>query len=229
MAISGSFVADGTVVTAVVTGSGGVGTYRVSISQNIGSANRAKSFSAVDNTPIRLYGSGITITAKSYTLNNSSTASGRLNGVITYPSNWVGLTEGASANDIIQYGTITNTVSTEFNPSGTATLLLKDVAGVVEGAVVTFATNGGAVGTVISVDYNTKQIVIDAPITVDFPNNTQLRFTADGWVIDYENNSTGMEEYVVNSNTGIQYRNNNGIWRQSYTGYYDQGQWRVII
>lgn len=236
LAVRGKNVFSGTRIIGFNSGSGGVGTYTVDTEQVVGSTAKQVAMVGVDVTVVDYLGSGVQMTATSYTLsttNNIPTAT-RLNAVVTYASRWPGLTTGARANDIIQYGTIGTNVTTEFTPAGSTVITVKSVDGIVEGMVATFTSTGASIVTggpvtVLNVDYNNRQVVIDTATTLDFPNETALTFSGDGWYVDFENATIGQPEYVTNTTTGIQYRNNDGVWRQSYTGYYDQGQWRVII
>lgn len=144
--------------------------------------------------------------------------------------NWPGLTAGASANDIIEYGTIVTRVLVNGNQLvGSTVLQLESIDGVVVGYAVTDAAGGGAIGLVTSVDYNSMTCIIDTALTVDIINQTPLNFTGTGWFISYNAPASTTVDYVTNTTSGIQYRLNNNIWRKSYEGYYDQGSWNITI
>jgi hypothetical protein len=145
---------------------------------------------------------------------------------------WMGLTAGAHANDIIEYGSHVTSIISAPNYTGSTTLQLTSIDGVVVGYVVTDKLSGVTLGTVLSVDYSSMSCVIDTALTVDIINGDVLNFTGTGWFISYDSLdpvNLANVDYVVNNTTGVQYRINEGVWRQSYTGFYSAGNWRVII
>jgi hypothetical protein len=142
---------------------------------------------------------------------------------------WKGLTEGAGANDIIEYGTITTSHLTLPSTLGSTQLHLKTTNGIWTGYTVTFALNGTSIGTVLFVDHDSGIVTLDTPLAIIIKENDTITFSGTGWGISYDATATSNTEYVTNLTTNIQYRINGGVWRQSYTGYYDAGQWRVII
>lgn len=141
---------------------------------------------------------------------------------------WPGLTRGAKANDIIEYGNISRTVNTVGTQAlGTTTLTLADVGDIDVGYVVTDTATSATIGTVTVVMYDSNQIVIDTALTAAISNGSSLTVTGTGWFVDYR--PSDAVDYVTNTTSGIQYRINDGVWRKSYDGYYEAGEWRVVI
>lgn len=62
------------------------------------------------------------------------------------------------------------------------------------------------------------------------PANSIIQYNGLNWVISF--NSTAdldAQEFVTNITTGIQYRYVEGTWVKSYEGWYEAGDWRIII
>jgi hypothetical protein len=141
---------------------------------------------------------------------------------------WPGLTRGARANDIIEYGAVSFSIFTSgTQASGTTTLTLNDVGGIDVGYQVKDKATGGVLGLVTTVLYDSNQVIIDTATTSAISNGVELTVTGTGWFVDYTPGTS--VEYVTNTTSGIQYRINNGVWRKSYDGYYPAGEWRVVI
>jgi hypothetical protein len=144
---------------------------------------------------------------------------------------WEGLTTGARANDIIEFGAITfNVTVAGTQADGTTSIVLQDASRMVSGYTIrdVVATNGLPV-TVTSVDYNSNTITIDTGLTEGLVNAASLRVDGNAWFVSFDNNTNATVHYVTNNTTGIQYRWNSGTWRKCFEGYYDQGSWRIII
>lgn len=141
---------------------------------------------------------------------------------------WPGLTRGATANDIIEYGSISRTVLTSGTQAlGASTLTLVSVADIDVGYTITDTVSGATLGVVTVVMYDSNQIVIDTALASAISNGVSLTVTGTGWFVDYH--PSDAVDYVTNTTSGIQYRINGGVWRKSYDGYYEQGEWRVVI
>lgn len=60
--------------------------------------------------------------------------------------------------------------------------------------------------------------------------NDIIEFNGTIWTIDFNSRaSTDNMDLVTNITTGIQYRFSDGTWIKSWEGWYDQGDWRIII
>ena len=61
--------------------------------------------------------------------------------------------------------------------------------------------------------------------------NDIIQFNASTmkWVVSFNAANTTTVEYVTNLTTGIQYRYTNGMWMKSYEGWYDQGDYSIVI
>jgi alkylated DNA nucleotide flippase Atl1 len=141
---------------------------------------------------------------------------------------WQGLTRGARANDIIQYGSSTYSVFTSGTQAlGTTTLTLNDVGDIDIGYQVKDKVSGTLLGLVTTVLYDSNQIIINTATTAAISNGVELSIVGTGWYVDYTPGTS--VEYVTNTTSGIQYRINDGVWRKSYDGYYPQGDWRIVI
>jgi hypothetical protein len=141
---------------------------------------------------------------------------------------WQGLTRGARANDIIQYGSSTYSVFTSGTQAlGATTLTLDDVGDIDIGYQVKDKVSGTLLGLVVVVLYDSNQVIIDTATTAAISNGVELSIVGTGWYVAYTPGSS--VEYVTNTTSGIQYRINNGVWRKSYDGYYPQGDWRIVI
>jgi hypothetical protein len=141
---------------------------------------------------------------------------------------WQGLTRGARANEIIEYGSSTYTVLTSGTQViGGTTLTLNDVGDIDVGYEVKDKVSGTSLGFVTVVLYDSNQVIIDTSLPAAISNGVELNVIGTGWYVDYTPGSS--VEYVTNTTSGIQYRINDGVWRKSYDGYYNQGDWRVVI
>jgi hypothetical protein len=49
------------------------------------------------------------------------------------------------------------------------------------------------------------------------------------WVVSFNSTAVTSVEYVLNMTTGIQYRWADGYWMKSYEGWYDQGDYSIVI
>jgi hypothetical protein len=146
------------------------------------------------------------------------------------PAVWPGLTDGAHANDIIEFGAITFNVTVAGTQAGSTTsIVLQDASRMVSGYTIRDVATNGLLGTVTSVDYNSNTITINTPLTAGLVNAASLRVDGNAWFVSFDNNTNATVHYVTNNTTGIQYRWNNGTWRKCFEGYYDQGSWRIII
>lgn len=60
--------------------------------------------------------------------------------------------------------------------------------------------------------------------------NSIIQYTGTQWIVSFDAAANpNALEYVVNLTTQIQYRYSSGSWMKSYEGWYDDGDWRIII
>ena len=59
--------------------------------------------------------------------------------------------------------------------------------------------------------------------------NDIIQYTAGQWVVSFDSAASTNTEYVTNLTTDIQYRYTNNIWVKSYEGFYDQGDYSIVI
>lgn len=60
--------------------------------------------------------------------------------------------------------------------------------------------------------------------------NSIIQYTGTQWIVSFDATANiDALEYVVNLTTQIQYRYSSGSWMKSYEGWYDDGDWRIII
>ena len=52
---------------------------------------------------------------------------------------------------------------------------------------------------------------------------------AGRWVVSFDNQSATTPQFVLNLNTNVQYRYTNGEWTKSFEGFYDQGDFHIVI
>lgn len=61
------------------------------------------------------------------------------------------------------------------------------------------------------------------------PRNSIIEFNGLNWTISFNASTSTSTEYVLNLTTQIQYRFVDGQWMKSYEGWYEQGDWRIIL
>ena len=141
---------------------------------------------------------------------------------------WPGLTRGAKANDIIEYGSVSYALKTSGTQAlGATTLTLADVGDIDVGYTIKDTASSATLGVVTAVLYDDNQVVIDTALTTAISSGVSLTATGTGWFVDYTPGTA--VDFVTNTTSGIQYRINDGVWRKSYDGYYEAGEWRIII
>jgi hypothetical protein len=57
----------------------------------------------------------------------------------------------------------------------------------------------------------------------------QYNAGAGQWEVSFDSQAATTVEFVTNLVTNVQYRYTNGMWVKSYEGWYDQGDWSVVI
>lgn len=144
---------------------------------------------------------------------------------------WGGLV--AHANDIIEYGTNTIITTTSDNSlAGGYIISVSDNTGIKVGFEV--AGDGIMVGTKVT-NVNGKIITIDTPLINSFGVGVQITFTKDDtWYVSFDSNGgagspASQVQFIENMTTNIQYRWYNGQWTKSYEGFYDAGDWSIVI
>jgi hypothetical protein len=62
-------------------------------------------------------------------------------------------------------------------------------------------------------------------------SNDIIEYNGTEWVVDFNAEEATSIEYVTNLNTNVQYRYvpNESIWMKSYEGWYDQGDYSIVI
>lgn len=59
--------------------------------------------------------------------------------------------------------------------------------------------------------------------------NDIIEYDGTNWTIVFDSINATDIEFVINLTTGVQYRFSEDSWVKSYEGYYDAGDWRIII
>lgn len=59
--------------------------------------------------------------------------------------------------------------------------------------------------------------------------NDIIQYDGTAWSVVFDSVNATDIEFVTNLTTGVQYRFSEDTWVKSYEGYYDQGDWRIII
>jgi len=61
--------------------------------------------------------------------------------------------------------------------------------------------------------------------------NDIIQYTASTskWTVNFDSQSSTTTEYVTNTTSGVQYRYAEGAWMKSYEGWYDQGDYNIVI
>jgi hypothetical protein len=56
-----------------------------------------------------------------------------------------------------------------------------------------------------------------------------IEFNGTNWFVSFDSNQVDVTETVTNLTTNMQYRYIDGEWTKSWEGWYDQGDWRIIL
>lgn len=59
--------------------------------------------------------------------------------------------------------------------------------------------------------------------------NDIIEFDGVDWIVSFDSTQLTDIQYVTNLTTGIQYRYAEGMWMKSYEGWYDQGDYSIVI
>jgi len=59
--------------------------------------------------------------------------------------------------------------------------------------------------------------------------NDIIEYDGTQWTVAYDSVSDTYTQYVTNLTSGVQYRYNDGAWMKSYEGWYDQGDYSIVI
>jgi hypothetical protein len=59
--------------------------------------------------------------------------------------------------------------------------------------------------------------------------NSIIEYDGTSWFVSFDSAYLSDVQYVTNLTTGIQYRYAEGIWMKSYEGWYDQGDYSIVI
>jgi len=157
-----------------------------------------------------------------------------------YPSpttigpNWAGLTQGAGANDIIEYVEYSGVALSKQvydRPNGVAAgstvITLNDTENIVAGFEMFMGAN--LLGLVTHVDHDNSTITIDTPLVSNLVFGAALSFTGTAWQVVFNSVASVDVEYVTNLTSDVQYRYVDGGWMKSWENFYDQGSFRIII
>jgi hypothetical protein len=66
-------------------------------------------------------------------------------------------------------------------------------------------------------------VVANANDIIEYNSSTGM------WNVSFNSQSTTTTEYVTNLTTGVQYRFTNNSWIKSFEGWYDQGDYNIVI
>ena len=61
------------------------------------------------------------------------------------------------------------------------------------------------------------------------PANSIIEYDGFDWLVSFNSTNIVDTQYVTNLTTGVQYRWSNGVWMKSYEGWYDQGDYSIVI
>jgi hypothetical protein len=85
-------------------------------------------------------------------------------------------------------------------------------------------------------DINQRYLILDEirPGTEAWGNltansNDIVEYDGTKWVVDFASKQSTSTEYVENLTTKIQYRYNDGAWMKSVDGFYQSGEWSIVI
>jgi hypothetical protein len=59
--------------------------------------------------------------------------------------------------------------------------------------------------------------------------NDIIMYNGSSWEVDFDSKNNIPVQYVTNLTSGVQYRFSNGVWMKSYEGWYDQGDYSIVI
>lgn len=59
--------------------------------------------------------------------------------------------------------------------------------------------------------------------------NDIIEYDGTGWSVVFDSTNATDIEFVTNLTSGVQYRFSDDSWVKSFEGFYDQGDWRIII
>lgn len=59
--------------------------------------------------------------------------------------------------------------------------------------------------------------------------NDIIMFDGTDWVVDFDSENSQLIQFVTNLTTGVQYRYLGGAWIKSYEGWYDAGDFSIVI
>ena len=79
------------------------------------------------------------------------------------------------------------------------------------------------VGSTMAPTYAWGDLVANANDIIEYNGTTGQ------WEVSFDSEDATTVEYVTNLTTNIQYRYTDGIWMKSYEGWYDQGDYSIVI
>jgi hypothetical protein len=59
--------------------------------------------------------------------------------------------------------------------------------------------------------------------------NDIIEYDGSSWYVSFDSTQLSDVQYVTNLTSGVQYRYTNGVWMKSYEGFYDQGDYSIVI
>jgi hypothetical protein len=66
-------------------------------------------------------------------------------------------------------------------------------------------------------------------LTANANDIIEYNFNTNAWEVSFDSTVLGNVEYVTNLTTGVQYRYAEGVWVKSFEGWYDQGDYSIVI
>jgi hypothetical protein len=66
-------------------------------------------------------------------------------------------------------------------------------------------------------------VIANANDIIEYNGTTHI------WEVDFDSTATTVTEYVTNITSGVQYRFANNTWMKSFEGWYDQGDYNIVI
>jgi len=71
----------------------------------------------------------------------------------------------------------------------------------------------------------------DAWGTIDAKANDIIQYSSNTatWNVSFDSASTSTIQYVINLTSQIQYRYSDGVWVKAFEGWYDQGDYSIVI
>ena len=59
--------------------------------------------------------------------------------------------------------------------------------------------------------------------------NDIIEYDGLNWLVSFDSTLPTSPQFVTNLRTGVQYRYADGIWMKAYEGWYDEGDYSIVI